>query len=551
MNADNLSADIKNASIKSSKRSSFSKKGADIDGKDEDVPSCAGSVIGGPTGPNSALHLRVSELKETINQKREAIANAESELVEIMQPSTHYNVTTDKQIALPIPTQEALKDTLLKHSALAKELAALDRTKAKTKPEYDHVLRNYSKRDMAEKLKVDIVEHEEKVALTEIEAKDLEQKLVEASLLYKKEVEKRNEFMMELRKSLADLAEAINHKLILTTVVDEPDEVVYPTNEHQVPSGDINDEKNASRKKGSDEDDESDNASTTSSNNNTISKNPTTSTSHSPQKTTTQYDIDVVLNRKKMPPRPKPEEYVHIDANDVIEILCNTTKTRCRHLSSLEKLAREHKCMSEINAEKMATLTETAERNVSTLKFRKDEAIYQAVRTFQDERNKLHVDISDMKKVNKEQSLALRSGDREKKKERGAFGKKSQPNINNIHNKELQMERILSLESRNTELSDEINIIRDEIRKATKTKAELLRETKQIDLKMRREGENNELLLAKMQTDLNGTKLAVDRVEMENEKMAKQVDAFNKQVKYLLKQGESNATIRTRALPIE
>ena len=205
--------------------------------------------------------------------------------------------------------------------------------------------------------------------------------------------------------------------------------------------------------------------------------------------------------------------------------------------------------MRRLNAEKLAEMRGEGTEAAEELMRQKDEAIRAAVYQFQSERNKLHVDIEDMRKINKEQGEALKNGQRRVAPEKGGFGRKVHDNSVKAAAKEKLKLRIDDLRNTVEDLQEEMNRLQIAIRDGTKTKAQLLRDDKLLDIRIKRDAENQRLALANLDGEIDGANSGIARTEKDCDKIAVMVKSLSEQVKFLKEESDANHGARTKPLP--
>lgn len=502
----------------------------------------ASSVGGNTTSLNEPLLQRIGALKERIAVRKARLAELDATLHNAASAGDGKEQLDADGFALVPP--ELLKSCMQQHQQASREVSELDRQKAKTKPEYDLVLKNAHVREEHSRMQAEAADKEEKVAAAEEASIALESQLGEASRKYKAEVKKRDQYIQEVLAAISDLQFTVRKKLILVTTVDPTEEAYLPEAQQAAPEPvttagppDLHE------------------SSVALSDANERSHLSTSTTPDRAQQSPTggkasaaNEDLIPEYIRKALP-RPAPEEYVPILADDLIELTSDAVRTRDRQIGSLLKLKREHESMRQLNAAKLDSMRNEGNEQAQELLRQKDEAIRAAVYQFQNERNKLHVDIEDMRKINVEQGEALKNGQRRVAPEKGGFGRKAQDNSVKAEARERLRARIDDLRATVEDLQDEANRLQSAIRDGTKTKAQLLRDDKLLDLRIKRDAENQRLALANLDSEIEGANMGLTRTERECDKLAAMVKTLSQQVSFLKEESDANHGARTRPLP--
>eukprot|EP00658_Telonema_sp_P-2_P002815 TRINITY_DN11043_c0_g1_i1.p1 TRINITY_DN11043_c0_g1~~TRINITY_DN11043_c0_g1_i1.p1 ORF type:complete len:187 (+),score=71.32 TRINITY_DN11043_c0_g1_i1:54-614(+) len=133
--------------------------------------------------------------------------------------------------------------------------------------------------------------------------------------------------------------------------------------------------------------------------------------------------------------------------------------------------------------------------------------------------------------------------------EKGGFGRKVHDNSVKAAAKEKLKLRIDDLRNTVEDLQEEMNRLQIAIRDGTKTKAQLLRDDKLLDIRIKRDAENQRLALANLDGEIEGANSGVTRSERDCDKIATMVKSLSEQVKFLKEESDANHGARTKPLP--
>lgn len=239
-----------------------------------------------------------------------------------------------------------------------------------------------------------------------------------------------------------------------------------------------------------------------------------------------------------------------VEAFDHLQDISVAVMARGKQLSTLTKILREQECLLAINATRKDNVHDDFKEQNVTLLQQKDEHIRSTIFRFQDERAKLHQDIEDMQRINKEQAAALKAGEVQKRNEKGGMGVKSTPSTRPKDEQAALNADVEALTEKLALAKSDIAASLEGIRSATKIKSDLIKEDKTLQSRTHWDRTHQDAELATIAQSTQLAILAKERQEKENDKLAEAIKLLTKQVRRL-KEAAETIENRTRPLPIE
>eukprot|EP00742_Colponemidia_sp_Colp-10_P023802 GILJ01028415.1.p1 GENE.GILJ01028415.1~~GILJ01028415.1.p1 ORF type:complete len:262 (+),score=70.18 GILJ01028415.1:331-1116(+) len=239
-----------------------------------------------------------------------------------------------------------------------------------------------------------------------------------------------------------------------------------------------------------------------------------------------------------------------VEAFDHLQDVSVAVMARGKQLSTLTKILREQECLLTINAARKDNVHQDFNEQNVTLLQQKDEQIRSAIFRYQDERAKLHQDIEDMQRINKEQAAALKAGEVQKRSEKGGMGTKSTPSSRPADEQSALNSDVEALTEKLALAKSDIAASLEGIRSATKIKSDLIKEDKTLLTRTQWDQTHQEAELADIVQSTQLAVLSKQRQERENDKLAEAIKLLTKQVKRL-KEAAETIENRTKPLPIE
>ena len=239
------------------------------------------------------------------------------------------------------------------------------------------------------------------------------------------------------------------------------------------------------------------------------------------------------------------------EAFDHLQDVSVAVMARGKQLSTLSKVLREQHCLIDINAARKESVNGDFEAQNGALLRQKDEQIRDAVFRFQDERARLHHDIEDMQRINKEQAIALKSGEVLTKADKvGTIGTKTTQSTREAEEQSRLNADVEALTEKLALAKGDISAALEGLRSATKVKSDLIKEDKTLSTRIQWDKTHQDAEIANIQQSTQVANQTRARQERENEKLAENIKLLTRQVKRL-KDAADTIENRTKPLPVE